>query len=265
MPKPVRKLLNCFSFGKELIATKDLDPVYVLLWGAQLPEKQLQKWLLAYWCFYHIGTASWIVDGDYWERMQTAAESKAYPRSSERRHFRGKNAYKSVAYLKEEGLNNLFQPLWAVESTAAKVMKEVQQWRAFGPWIAFKVADMLERLEIAHIHFDTADVVLFDSPQKGAQLLRESLGEAISDERVASWAIERILASPLGGMKAPPRYERGINAQEAETILCKWKSYLNGHYRIGEDIEACQNGLQRFPKSKTAKQLIVAGQEGGLW
>ncbi|MBZ4299837.1 hypothetical protein LAJ56_17985, partial [Streptococcus pneumoniae] len=65
---------------------------------------------LAYWCFYHVGTASWIADRSvgYWQRMEKAAGSKEYPRSSERRHFRGGQATRSVAWLKEHGLESLF-------------------------------------------------------------------------------------------------------------------------------------------------------------
>lgn len=83
--------LNIYQFSRELIASKDLDPVYVLLHEAQLDEARLQLWLLAYFCFYHVGTASWIADGKsgFWERMHIAAASKDYPRSSERRHYRG--------------------------------------------------------------------------------------------------------------------------------------------------------------------------------
>src|SRR5262245_42889310 len=106
--------LSCYEFGRQLILTKDLDPVYVLLHHSKLGTTfpaMLHRWLMAYWCFYHVGTASWITyEGmGYWERMEQAASSKNYPRSPERRHFRGQNAIKSVAYLKYRGLTALFR------------------------------------------------------------------------------------------------------------------------------------------------------------
>lgn len=64
--------------------------------------------------------------------------------------------------------------------------------------------------------------------------------------------------------QAPPRFDRPLNVQEAETVLCKWKSYSGGHYEIGEDVAACREGLSRFFRCRTARRLKKAGQ-GRLW
>lgn len=255
--------LRVYEFGKQLLEKNDLDPVYVLLWEAQLSPKQLQKWLLAYWCFYHIGTASWIVDQpSYWEAFKQAAGSKEWPRCSERRHFRGENARKSVEYLCSRGVSDLFDPLLQEQLTVGQIMRYVQTWVGFGPWISFKVADMLERLDIAPVRFDAGTMFLFDSPREGAELLYRTEGGTGGDPN--SWAVDRILKQ-LGHHRAPPRNERTLNVQEAETCLCKWKSYKGGHYRPGEDVESCQNGLRRFPQSLTSQKLYQAGERSGLW
>ena len=268
--------LSVYEFGRQLLDTLDLDPVYVLLWESDLRGDELNRWLLAYWCFYHMGTASWIVDAGprrYWERMATAAASKEYPRSSERRHFRGKAATTSVAWLEEQGLDNLFHPLIGCDTTLESVMKYVTTWKLFGPWIAFKVADMVDRLDLGKIEFSTASVFLFDSPRKGAEEAWDRYGEGEKPANLGEWATKSIreaLAAPHAAdlpprvYLAPPRNERLINGQEVETILCKWKSYLGGHYHIGEDTIACRKSLLRFAKTKTAQRLLKAGN-GGLW
>lgn len=262
--------LDIYTFGEQLIKTQDLDPVYVMLYKANLEKVRLYRWLLAYWCFYHSGTASWIADHvpetNYWKAMEIAAGSKEYPRCPERRHFRGANAIKSVAYLKEQGIEALFGP-WLVNQsnvyTVASVMEDVQTWVGFGPWIAFKVADMLERLGICKVKFDDGAMFLFDSPQQGADMLWKSENLDDPPDHVGGWAVKKILAK-LGHHKAPPRRERRINCQEAETILCKWKSHTNGHYIIGEDIESLEKSLKHFPESKTSQRLFKAC-EGILW
>lgn len=264
--------LDVYEFGEKLLRTRDLDPVYVVLWEASLAPGVLRKWLLAYWCFYHVGTSSWIADAtssvEYWGRMETAAGSKEYPRAHERRHFRGNNALKSVAYLKSKGLSTLFAPLiWYVPTPVEKVMKEVQTWVGFGPWIAFKVADMLERLALSKVEFNDGAMFLFDSPAKGANMLwKEENPEVQPNSKVGSWAVKRILDT-LGqpGVSAPPRYDRPLNSQEAETILCKWKSHRGGHYTIGEDILAVRRGLATFGRSHIAQALYVAGRKVDLW
>lgn len=287
-----RKPMSCYDFGRRLIETNDLDPVYVVLWHSGLDEggrpNALCRWLLAYWCFYHAGTASWILDApeviptslnQYWSRMWEAAGSKAYPRGHERRHFRGENARNSIGFLYNQGINNLFSPLivgpGVVDSKTGNrpvrsfrvsdVMSYVQTWTGFGPWIAFKVADMLERLNLSPVQFDDAAMFLFDSPREGARMLWDTEHTRPPTPGEAEREAVDLILNELGSIPAPPRYERPINAQEAETVLCKWKSYMKGHYRLGEDIESLRAGLLRYGKTPTAQRLLVAGKEGGLW
>lgn len=255
MPK-----LGCIAFGKQLIDTQDLDPVYVLLYNNKdlLEDKdKLRRWLLAYWCFYHMGTASWIANSAdlFWQRLQRAAESKEYPRCPERRHFRGKAAVTSVEYLKAQGIDELFDPIERDQSCNS-LMKEVKKWRGFGPWIGFKIADMIDALDLAAIEFRTEDVYLFDSPLEGARRLRQSLSATVSDNELPSWAVSYIL-SKLGDLPAPPAMNRQVSTQEAETVLCKWKSYTNNKYHLGEDIISCLRSLQ-YPKTmcQTSESLV---------
>lgn len=261
---------DLYDFGQQLVETLDLDPVYVVLWDAELDRQTLLRYLVAYWCFYHMGTAAWISESEtgYWRRFWAAAKSKEYPRGRERRHFRGANAYKSTEYLEQQGVGRLLQPFTSSDGqrgmTAEVAMKIVKQWVGFGPWIAFKVADMLERLDVCPIRFDTQSVFLFDSPKEGAEMAwRRYHRKSERPDNVGSWAVESIL-SHLGGRlsnsKAPPRYDRQLGAQEAETVLCKWKSCCGGHYRLGEDIEAVIKSLIRFSNPLSKKLLEVASR-----
>lgn len=259
--------LDIYEFGKQLLETRDLDPVYVVLHEAKLERPKLLRWLLSYWCYYHSGTASWIVDGvtdvDYWVRMSTAAESKDYPRCHERRHFRGENARKSIAFLRQYKVESLFQPLIGVDAPVSEVMDYVKTWVGFGKWIAFKVADMLERLGLARVNFYSGEKYFFDSPKKVAVALWEYNKRPLTSNVIA-WAVDDILAR-LSNHKAPPRYDRYVNMQEAETILCKYHSYTNGKYTIGEDVDGTKRGLLRFARCGTSQTLIQAGMRANLW
>lgn len=262
--------MDCYTFGRELVRTKDLDPVYVLAWETGMGKYQLRNWLLAYWCFYHVGTASWICDGDFWERMERAAASKDYPRSAERRHFRGQAALKSVQYLKSRGVDALFKDLLRAGVKASDKINTVRRWYLFGEWISFKVVDMLERLDLCPVEFDVGTAFYEGSPTKGAQLLWDHHNPGLDSGRepggVCNWAADMILGE-LGHLDAPPRYERKINVQEVETICCKWKSYMNGHYHVGEDIEACRRALAwgSTHRSHFSQKMYQAGKRGELW
>ena len=127
-------------------------------------------------------------------------------------------------------------------------------------------ADMLERLGIREVNFDDGAMFLFKSPREGAELLWsiERGEEVATKETKQQYAVDQILNHHLGTYLTPPRFERSINVQEAETILCKWKSYMGGRYKVGEDVESCRESLHKFPRSKTAQQLLKVGRDS-LW
>jgi hypothetical protein len=258
--------LNVVDFGTQLVESNDLDPIYVMLWDAHLPLGKLRRWLLSYWCFYHAGTASWIVDqADYWAAMRTAAADKVSPRGTERRHFRGAMAKDSIADLARYGVEAIFDNLCA-EFVLHPIPLETFIERAtsyvgFGPWIAFKMADMLERLGLCEVDFTNADSYLYTSPVKGAHevVLKHfspSQRDLISNGREEVEAAFTYLGKHLKGLTAPPRHERPLNAQEFETILCKYHSHLSGHYNPGHDIEELHRGLLRFARWPTAQLLL---------
>jgi hypothetical protein len=264
-----RQHLSCYDFGRALLKDNDLDPVYVVLWEAQLPPETLKRWLLSFFCFYHAGTACWCAkpgeESDYWERMARAADSRAWPRCRERRHFRGGLAQRSVEFLRGRGVGRLFADLMSAGPAAADVSAAVAEWYGFGPWIAFKAADMLERLGIRPVAFDAASAMYKGSPTEGAALLYETEGRpALNGQAVTEWAVGRIL-STLEGYKAPPRYERPLSAAECETICCKYASYRGGHYELGEDVRGLRAALLQFGRIRLAQDLIRAGAKGGLW
>ena len=95
--------LTVEGFGKRLLGSLDLDPIYVALVRMQLTLEELGRWLLAYWCCYDAGVSSYIADAEdpdeFWGRMGAMAANEVvsplggrWRRAAERRHWRGKNA-----------------------------------------------------------------------------------------------------------------------------------------------------------------------------
>ncbi len=269
--------LDIIPFGHNLLVTRDLDPEYILLWEAKFPKELLKKWLLAYWCFSHAGTASWIASAEdderderyYWDRMMQAANlPKQWKRGVARRYFVGEDAAKAVNYLSSAGLKGTVNKLcnhyfWYLPD----FMAEVCGWYKFGPWAAFKAADMLERLDLIGLNSNKCEDCMLEAPKKGARDLWECRGSpSLVGWSVERWAVKEILTSKLGGYKAPPRYERLINLQEAETILCKWRGHIRKErtYNVGDDIRALRKELD-LVKCPITEQLINAGVDRGLW
>jgi hypothetical protein len=252
------------SFGRALVETGDLDPLYVALQGARearlLGTDQLSRWLVAYWCFYHAGTASWISEADsaeFWRRMRSAAGEA--PRGRERRHFRGPLAYASVASL----LDRWPQPEHWIDAlsicdSAASVIELVRLQHGFGPWIAFKAADMLERLGIAVLRFGP-EVAMYAEPMEGAMMVvRDRFGREPLDLAELRETVEG-LRRAVEDLPAPPRGERPCGYQEVETVLCKWKAHCQGHYPLGIDSHELERALRwgtQNGSNRTAEALL---------
>lgn len=290
--------MTILTFGEELLSTGDLDPVYLAIQKAKLPEPILHRLCLAYWCFYSLGTASYIAEkgktpAKFWDLMMLAAYNdqthkgipteaeilsgkgtKPWPRGAERRHFRGANAVGPMSYLKERYKDASAAVLGMMGVPVAKALKHfdlpsdmtfktvssaVQTHPGFGPWMAFKIADMGERVLGFGVDFSNCELGIYKDPRQGAAV---AYGEAsISDPNglVAEWQqngepwkypiTDAELALTVAhyvkvfSKFKPPGGGRKVNVQEVETIFCKYKSHLKGHYPLGKDTREVGHGL----------------------
>jgi hypothetical protein len=170
----------------------------------------------------------------------------AWPRGTERRHYRAAAAFASLASLERAGPP---EKVWALMvpskgATFKDVFRRVQKFDGFGPWIAFKIADMADRSGWAPVDFTDCPLDLYRDPRKGAALVkwgdvtrwREANRSVIGEVAAA------ILAG-LGGRLAPPMYDRPLNIQEAETIMCKFKGHVAGRYPVGKDVREIMHAL----------------------
>lgn len=240
-------LLSYQDFGTQLLETGDLDPIYIMLQRANLPQGTLHKWVLAYWCFYHAGLCSFLAEQPhdmYWNKMAEYAYKS--PRGTERRHFRGVKAEQSIQWLRNTYHNSVdnLMATWFAAPTFPAVAYAATQAPLFGPWIAFKVADMGERVLGFPVDFSNADLGFHISPRAGAAL--------IDSEATLPTLIKR-LEEEFGQYKAPPYYDRPVNIQEIETILCKFNSHSKHHYPIGKDCREVYHALEGW--GAMAKEL----------
>jgi hypothetical protein len=148
------------------------------------------------------------------------------------------------------------------------VAERAQELPLFGPWISFKVADMVDRVLGIHVDFTGDDVFMFKDPTEAALRLwrlKAGLNESAQPKEPAK-AISQVVAyltDYFKECKAPPLYDRPVGLQEVETILCKWKSHENGHYPLNNDIDEIRAGVQPWKAiSDTAQQFMAAMPDG---
>lgn len=238
------------EWGRRLIETEDHDPLYSALVRWNVSGARRRRFLLAYWCCYSVGASWWLSNHSgsrFWDQLYTAAENikpapigDRWPRAHERRHWRGQKSIDCVAELQrrfkhpEEAVLGL-EGLHTLEAVSAQVLT----WPQFGPWIAFKVADMLERVLGTEVEFSSTIMELYKDPKEGARMAGE-VWEMTPEE-----AVDHLLRS-LGDMTAPGATARPVGIQEVETVLCKWKSARRGHYELGKDTRDHRRELERW-------------------
>lgn len=239
---------NPVEWGRQLILTNDHDPLYTALLNVGWERPRRRRFLIAYWSCYSVGAAWWISQHegmDFWRWMHCAALNEIgpekvgagpgdrWPRAHERRHWRGQKCVDSVLWLSKEfpnpedavkELEDLPRPL-----NLRGVELAVTRWPQFGPWIAFKAADMLERVMYVPVEFPTSITTLYKDPRRGAEMMAPLLGLETPQQ------VTDYLLDAYKDMAAPPHGSRFVNVQEVETVLCKWKSARGGHYALGMD------------------------------
>jgi hypothetical protein len=293
--------LNIEDFGAHLLRSGDLDPIYIALHRLKANGKegfadefQLDRWLVAYWCLYHAGSACFISEftgRDFWNRLLMAAENVIGPpvggrwqRGHERRHFRGEAASRAVKkmqgeypepeqlvhYLvtgrrKPKGSRDTFTTPIPFGTLAGRA----QELPLFGPWISFKICDMTDRVLGHNVDFSTDDVFMFKDPTLAALKLwrlKAGLHEDAKpkDERKAINDVVAYLTSHFSGHTAPPLDDRPVNIQEVETILCKWKSHCNGHYPLNNDIDEINEGVKPWIEHCDTARLFLKEMPKGV-
>jgi hypothetical protein len=259
-------------FGDKLLSSQDLDPVYTMLHRTGLPEDHLRRWLLAYAMSYSSGVVSYISEkkgSRFWDTMEIFASNTEptplggrWPRGRERRHFRGVAAEKAVATMRqryphpEDAIRYLEAPVSRNRNiTCKEVMDRVQEWPLHGPWIGFKMADLLDRVSGVTVEFSGSDVLFFDSPKKAAKQWFQQTRPGVVFEKDSTYVMEAVvhLTKVFGERLAPPAFDRKVALNEIETILCKWGSHMNWHYPVGIDTKELVESLEPWAKwSKTA-------------
>lgn len=256
------KRLPIEEFGRALIRSKDLDPVYVMLNEAGLSLAHLSTFCLAYWCFYHVGVAAYMAErgatdnNEFWSLMWTACvnergtaphdPAERWPRAPERRHFRGQACEVAYRHLKQYqkspyGLVNELKSF----KTFREVYRYMQSIPQFGPWISFKVADMLQNVLAHPLDSAGADLSIYAEPVEGARMACKEWGsEAEKANEVVALAV-RYLSNDLQNERVYDHRagSRPLGIFEYETILCKWKSHMRGHYSIGKDSREIHEAL----------------------
>lgn len=232
------------TFGAILIDTEDLDPVYCMAVRAGLDDDMLKRWLLAYWCYYHVGVASRIAEMPphmFYTGMWRAFAAKS-PRGMERRYFYGTSAFNTILGLEAAGSPESIVDHMCDHAEFQGVFDAVVSYHGFGPWMGWKIADMAERVLRYPVDFSDSDLGIYKDPVQGAAFI--DFGDKyypITMDELHS-CVDRMVGE-FKDFPAPPWNDRPSNEQEIETILCKYKAHCYGFYPIANDTIHMEKAL----------------------
>jgi hypothetical protein len=136
--------------------------------------------------------------------------------------------------------------IFQTNTTFKQISRAVQALPQCGPWIAFKVADMGDRVMGYAVDFSDCELAMYRDPMKGAALV--ALGD--KDAKISAQGVRMVvddLRVQLGALRVPGLdTQRSYNLQEVETVLCKYKSHINGHYKPGKDRHEVAKMLEGY-------------------
>ncbi len=253
------KRLSIIEFGRQLLETNDLDPVYVALWNAKFTRIDRCRFILGWMMYYHCGLACWLMEQKslLGGIKYVAEHDKEFPRGSQRKHHRKEPALKCYQGLRQFKTATGFIG-WCAEAgpRARAVYNRVISLPGWGPCFGWRIADLIDREALGISRFCSDDTDLFfSSPRKGAILCANTYKLNMENPCLAA---HDYVMGYLGHYKAPPRYERAINIQETETIFCKWKSHISGRYAIGRDTQRAREQLEAFKELTLCQRLLKA-------
>jgi hypothetical protein len=249
--------LGLVAFGQHLFRSADLDPVYVALRGAGLRRWQLRRWLIAYWYFYDCGFACYASEQsgrDFWQLLSTAATNTEaspiggrWPRGRERRHFLGAKAVNAIRWLENRYGD---QPEAMVDFIASgrrdinAVIKRATAHPMCGPWVGFKIADMVDAVLGERVEQDDLAAFLYDTPRQSILLSYQhnvipTPGNSDKFEFAMAW-----LRDQMADCRIPHKPRSAPDWFSLETVWCKHLSHLHGHYPLFHDTVEITRGIR---------------------
>lgn len=205
---------DIFSFVQEKLRIDDVEPMYTCIIRAALPLRTRQRLCFAEGLADHLGLAARMAEAkDFWKGAREYVAQGL--RGGARRHFRNPVATVALKTMEKRypDLNDFFR---AMPEDFFEARRYIQDLPQFGPFSAFKIADMAERTCGVKVDFSQVGLRDFSKfPQRGAALAAEYL-------HVEPGELYRRMLEYRWVKKAPPHFDRPLNAQEIETMCCNY-------------------------------------------
>lgn len=251
-------LTDLIHFGKCLLHTEDLDPVYPLMykWLANKNASMEERlWaIFVYMNWYSLPSTIYIFDkwntysqawndSGFYQYIQT--EGNNLPIGMERRGFRGGRLgigmTKSMKYLGDIFLQTYIEKFLIKDPYQSRknIEKGLQKIPNWGTWASFKICDLLQYVAGYKNEIKCPDMSLKGRTQYEAfKYILATDNKNIEDLNEAGFILAGLVDKQI------PNITQDI----LETMICKFHAICGGFYAIGQDIWDDKERLEKIEK-----------------
>lgn len=249
MSENPKSKMDFVSFSRYLLQSGDIDPDYMFIrefcakqrWGAAM----MVKWILLKVVVYDsVSELEHLIYNVPLSKLRFGAERRKSKNNATKylsniREYFGGNVLKRVDYLLD----------------SSEPLKEIQTVEGFGPWAAWKLMDLVHCcIGGGALDPNTDFRKAYEFPLKGLLMVNgiDENSELLQDSKVYRLCMKNVwgMLKPVMKVKTPHNYFQGVRLNELETLLCKYHSYMHGHYHPGEDIMRLKKNIQasKYPR-----------------
>jgi len=233
--------LTFTQFSKEILESGDIDPDYWFMRKIakqqEFSKQQLLNWILLKVCIYRSVSELEIIFKAGQLNMATWFQKVKY--GNER------NKAKNRAFEYYCNISSFFSAFKLDNSNKATLFDHISLVTGFGPWARWKLVDLLSCVYGYHVPLEGIDFrEAYEFPLKGLLVVNgyeendQSMGWLIgADPDMYNDCMKDAWKQMPKVSKTPHNNNAGIRINELETCLCKYHSYIHGHYYPGKDIE----------------------------
>lgn len=261
-----RPLLNDFcTFGRELIRSQDVDPLYPVLKELErgMSAEQALWFTFLYLAYYNLGSATVVLgqmpfpapmNSHYFPKLDIATERRNLRGNKLRPHVDNyvtaiNNAGSQTAFLQQRWGTNPIRNYEAFWLTAQTIWQN-------GRWAAFKWSEILKKVHGWNLAAPDMRMEFCSGPKQGLMdmfgLTRDPGVEALNE---------------YGQLLRTAALAEGLDVgdwETLETVLCNFHSLRSGRYYIGHDIDELQDVIEHAPLDAESRAWLYAARKAAL-